>query len=417
MSTCARCGHELGGGPLLHQLRAPDRPARPRVRGAPRPHDASYDVASADPARPGRPSWLFAARCDPGMVLAVALRRRPASLASDDRRARRSLVRGPHRAPVVRARLHLVRPRDRPTSPPRPASRRPTPAPATTDLDGSLVGYAAEQMVDGVPQTAWRTGGDASASTILFTLRRPTTLTRVRTGQRLHQAGPQRVRRRRLVSPQPTDHRRRVGLRRRHHGGPGPARGAAHAGVRIDPVTTRTVQRGSSVSPTPGRARWAATTPRSARSCSPAPRRRDDPCPAPSSRRSPTRPNARPRPRSGRPRDTPAAAPRRRVGASGSRSSCVSSDVALLATYGARPAGMIVAEPYLEDGAVDPACGHISMVFVDPGYWGSGDRRRARPRAPGAARGPGLDAAERVDPQRQPPRPAALRLLRLRRHR
>jgi GNAT superfamily N-acetyltransferase len=50
----------------------------------------------------------------------------------------------------------------------------------------------------------------------------------------------------------------------------------------------------------------------------------------------------------------------------------VSSDVALLATYGDKPAGMVVAEPYLEDGAVDLTCGHISMVFVDPGYWGSG---------------------------------------------
>lgn len=48
------------------------------------------------------------------------------------------------------------------------------------------------------------------------------------------------------------------------------------------------------------------------------------------------------------------------------------SDVALLATYGAKPAGMIVAEPYLEDGVVDPTCGHISMVFVDPARWGSG---------------------------------------------
>ncbi|EON23376.1 MULTISPECIES: GNAT family N-acetyltransferase [Nocardioides] len=49
-----------------------------------------------------------------------------------------------------------------------------------------------------------------------------------------------------------------------------------------------------------------------------------------------------------------------------------SSDVALLATYGDKPAGMIVAEPYLEDDVVDPTCGHISMVFVEPGYWGSG---------------------------------------------
>lgn len=50
----------------------------------------------------------------------------------------------------------------------------------------------------------------------------------------------------------------------------------------------------------------------------------------------------------------------------------VSSDVALLAMYGDKPAGMIVAEPYLEDGEIDPTCGHIAMVFVDPGYWGSG---------------------------------------------
>ena len=46
--------------------------------------------------------------------------------------------------------------------------------------------------------------------------------------------------------------------------------------------------------------------------------------------------------------------------------------VALLATYGGRPAGMVVAEPYAEGGVVDPACGHVAMVFVEPGYWGSG---------------------------------------------
>lgn len=50
----------------------------------------------------------------------------------------------------------------------------------------------------------------------------------------------------------------------------------------------------------------------------------------------------------------------------------LASDVALLATYGVKPAGMIVAEPYLEGGVLDPTCGHIAMVFVDPGYWGSG---------------------------------------------
>ena len=50
----------------------------------------------------------------------------------------------------------------------------------------------------------------------------------------------------------------------------------------------------------------------------------------------------------------------------------ISSDVALLATYGLRHAGMIVAEPYLCEDEIDPTCGHIAMVFVDPAYWGSG---------------------------------------------
>ena len=50
----------------------------------------------------------------------------------------------------------------------------------------------------------------------------------------------------------------------------------------------------------------------------------------------------------------------------------VTSDVALLATYGDKPTGMVVAEPFLEDGDIDLTCGHISMVFVDPAYWGSG---------------------------------------------
>ena len=31
-----------------------------------------------------------------------------------------------------------------------------------------------------------------------------------------------------------------------------------------------------------------------------------------------------------------------------------------------------MAEPYVEDGVEDPSCGHVAMVFVDPGYWGSG---------------------------------------------
>jgi ribosomal protein S18 acetylase RimI-like enzyme len=50
----------------------------------------------------------------------------------------------------------------------------------------------------------------------------------------------------------------------------------------------------------------------------------------------------------------------------------VSSEVALLAAYGAKPAGMVVAEPYRDPDGIDPTCGHIAMLFVDPAYWGCG---------------------------------------------
>ena len=46
-------------------------------------------------------------------------------------------------------------------------------------------------------------------------------------------------------------------------------------------------------------------------------------------------------------------------------------ELLLLAHYGTRPAGMLLAETYVEDGVPDPDVGHISMVFVDPAVWGS----------------------------------------------
>lgn len=49
-----------------------------------------------------------------------------------------------------------------------------------------------------------------------------------------------------------------------------------------------------------------------------------------------------------------------------------SAELLTVAHYGDRPAGMVLAETYLEDGVVEPGVGHISMVFVDPAVWGSG---------------------------------------------
>lgn len=45
-------------------------------------------------------------------------------------------------------------------------------------------------------------------------------------------------------------------------------------------------------------------------------------------------------------------------------------ELLLLAHYGSRPAGMLLAETYREDGVPDPATGHLSMVHVDPAVWG-----------------------------------------------
>ena len=55
----------------------------------------------------------------------------------------------------------------------------PTTAPETQDLDGSLVGYQAAQMRDGVPASTWRMAGDGTGSVITITLRRPTVVSRV----------------------------------------------------------------------------------------------------------------------------------------------------------------------------------------------------------------------------------------------
>jgi ribosomal protein S18 acetylase RimI-like enzyme len=47
-------------------------------------------------------------------------------------------------------------------------------------------------------------------------------------------------------------------------------------------------------------------------------------------------------------------------------------ELVLLAHYGERPAGMALAETFVDSGTPDPSTGHISMVFVDPAVWGSG---------------------------------------------
>ena len=54
------------------------------------------------------------------------------------------------------------------------------------------------------------------------------------------------------------------------------------------------------------------------------------------------------------------------------RTKLAQAELLLLAHYGHRPAGMLLAETYLEEGVPDPDAGHLAMVFVDPSVWGSG---------------------------------------------
>jgi GNAT superfamily N-acetyltransferase len=51
-------------------------------------------------------------------------------------------------------------------------------------------------------------------------------------------------------------------------------------------------------------------------------------------------------------------------------------DLVLMASYGQHPAGMLLAEPFLDglrpDAVPDPAAAHVAMVSVEPARWGCG---------------------------------------------
>ena len=92
--------------------------------------------------------------------------------------------------------------------------------------------YPPANMLDDDLATAYRIPGDASGETVVFTLAGGGGDQRGGPGQRLRQEGQRRVADRRLVPPEPQDPQGRVGLRRRHHGGAGPARRAGAADHR-----------------------------------------------------------------------------------------------------------------------------------------------------------------------------------------
>lgn len=177
MNTCARCGHEWGIGRFCtncgHQL------------GEPVPEDdvllqSPDDTVIPDQSEPRHRWWLPIAI---GIVLVLLLVWVLLSLLGEDDSTSPS---------ASSANESPASARNRPdrSSPPAEAEdvinvaptariQAPPPAPPTTDLDGTQAAYVPAQLVDGTPATCWRVSGDATGTTITFTLGRPTTLTRV----------------------------------------------------------------------------------------------------------------------------------------------------------------------------------------------------------------------------------------------
>ena len=170
MTTCARCGHELGIGRFCLNCGHPV--------GEPVPADESrFDVRENDPLPDQAPSWLpWAIGAVLLLILSVVL---ASCLGGND--AEPSTTDDPTEAVSTTTTTPVE---DAP--PARPVDltgtvkvTAPQAAPATTDLDGQLVAYDARQMLDATPATAWRMAGDATGETITFTLRKPATIRRV----------------------------------------------------------------------------------------------------------------------------------------------------------------------------------------------------------------------------------------------
>ena len=167
MTTCARCGHELEIGRYCLNCGHPV--------GEPVPDDEHpfSDAPLPDQAAPRTPSGLPWAI---GAVLVVVLFAVLASCLSGDdgsdgdtavETAQSTSTRtagNPPRAVDLTGTVDVTAPKA---------------SPATTDLDGERVSYGADRMLDADPTTAWRTAGDATGTTLTFTLPRPSAIRRV----------------------------------------------------------------------------------------------------------------------------------------------------------------------------------------------------------------------------------------------
>ncbi len=169
MTSCVRCGHELGIGRFClncgHPVGEP-LPAEEPLPGIPE------DASRPDKADRERPSWLPWAI---GAVLIVILLAILASCLdgaddpAEDITATTVRTTPKTQAPPARA-VDLTR---------AVKVSAPPAAPPTTDLDGQPVSFGPRLMLDEMPSTAWRTVGDATGQTLTFTLSEASTVRRV----------------------------------------------------------------------------------------------------------------------------------------------------------------------------------------------------------------------------------------------
>lgn len=179
MGTCARCGAELGVGRFCvncgHRIGTPVPPGEDLLPWEP-DGPTEHDDEPRDP-RVHPLAWVAGAAVLVSLVLVLlswlgeaGVGEGPAVDESTPTATARPSPTGSS-APAPKGRARDVA---------RTATAQvPATAPDSRDLDGTVASYAAELMLDGRPDTAWRMPGDATGETLTFRLAQATELVRV----------------------------------------------------------------------------------------------------------------------------------------------------------------------------------------------------------------------------------------------
>lgn len=192
MHVCTQCGHELGVGRFCvncgHPVGAPPDDSYGRTDTAERPAVLAVTPRTrrTDRRRLTWWPWLVGAVV---MVL-VAVLGWTLMFGGDEETTRTVLeveTTAPDPEPTASERAsESPTPSPEPAPPLEPADLArqaiatvPATAPPSTDYSGNQVRYDARQMLDGVPETAWRMADDGTGQTIVVTLPEASTLTSV----------------------------------------------------------------------------------------------------------------------------------------------------------------------------------------------------------------------------------------------